>query len=33
MREAIPMHIEAMRESGEPLPAPDAERLVETITV
>lgn len=33
MREAIPMHIEAMRESGEPVPAPDAERLVETITV
>jgi predicted RNase H-like HicB family nuclease len=33
MREAIPMHIEAMRECGEPVPAPDTERLMEMITV
>jgi predicted RNase H-like HicB family nuclease len=28
IREAIPMHIELMRESGEPVPYPD--RLIET---
>jgi predicted RNase H-like HicB family nuclease len=31
MREAIPMHIELMQESGEPIPDPD--RLIELVSV